>query len=85
MNRSKLPVVAATVLGLGLALVAFAPSRAPQWQYTVVRGAGMELGANDAEIERIRVGSEQRLNSLGKDGWEFVQYINGFAVLKRLK
>ena len=83
MTRSRLPAVAATVLGLGLVLLAFAPQRAPQWQYTVVRGTQMELGANDDEIERQRVRSEQRLNALGEDGWEFVQYVNGFAVLKR--
>jgi len=83
MSNSRLPAVGATVLGLGLLLVAFAPQRAPEWQYTVVRGTQMELGANDAEIERQRINSEQRLNALGEEGWEFVQYVNGFAVLKR--
>ena len=85
----RTPAVPLALLGafaLGALALSAAPlQRGPQWEYTVVRGGGLNLGAPAEELEAARRNAEQTLNGLGNDGWELVDVENGYAVMKRLK
>lgn len=80
-------VVAALIIG---AIIAIPHSQAqveqarvaqPSWDYKVVHV--MKLIDGTREVDEITASLEKHLNSLGKDGWELCQEVNGGWVFKR--
>ena len=83
MSRTRKTAAALGALALVAAVsLAFAP-RAGRWQYTIVRAPVIDINARANVVEQARKDAETRMNALGKDGWEFVQAVNGYAIFKR--
>jgi hypothetical protein len=87
---SHRPTLIALVLAAasGAALVAFArpaPEARPVagWEYLVVRGAGIDLGAPPKAQDEQMAAAQGTLNSLGAEGWELSAIQGQFAVLRR--
>ena len=53
----------------------------PSWEYKVVHV--MELIDDTHDVDKITASLEKHLNSLGRDGWDFCQEVNGGWVFKR--
>lgn len=89
---SHRPTLVALVLAAasGAALVAFArpaPVARPVagWEYHIVRGAGIDLGASPKAQDEQMAAATNTLNSLGADGWELSVIQGQFAVLRRAR
>jgi hypothetical protein len=86
-RRPTLALVAFAALA-STALLAFArpepiPAPAAAWEYRIVRGAGIDLGALPKAQDEQMAAAQALLNQLGAEGWE-LQVVQGpFAVLRR--
>ena len=85
-NRSTAALCLSAVVLAGLVSFAFSPRPMQQkWEYTVIHGAFINLNARAEDQEAGRRAAEQRLNELGNDGWELIQFANSYGIFKRAR
>jgi len=88
MSRARPAAIGLATLGLvALFSLAFAPQKAAQqevhWKYTIVKVPDIDGSAAKEALEAAVKAAENRLDTMGADGWELCDTVNGYSIFKR--